>query len=417
MSATGLRIGLVYDALYPYVTGGAEKRYHELAMRLAERNEVHELTWQFWDGPADTVRDGIHLHGVGRPPALYGADGKRTVREALAFSVRLLPVLLRQRWDVVDCSATPYLPLYAAWLGTRLTRTPLVATWHEFWGEHWSEYLPGRPIVARVARLLEAGARPLADRRVAVSPFTARRMRAASAADSGTLDHDPVVVGNGVDVDRFADGPRDPDQWDVVHLGRLIDEKRVDLLLRAIAELAPELPGLRVAIAGEGPERPALEGTARELGVAAQVEFLGAVDDDRVPRLLRAARTLVLASEREGYGIAVVEAQAAGAVPVVASGPHTAAPDLVRHGVDGLVVAPRPEALAAALRSLLSDEPQRALLAAAARATARDRDWRVCVAEIERVYAGVVRNRDKAAEPRKAIAADGWLPARERIEP
>ena len=70
MSASGLRIGLVYDALYPYVTGGAEKRYHELATRLAERNEVHYLTWQFWDGPEQVVQDGVTLHGVGRPPAL-----------------------------------------------------------------------------------------------------------------------------------------------------------------------------------------------------------------------------------------------------------------------------------------------------------------------------------------------------------
>ena len=58
MSGRGLRIGLVYDALHPYVAGGAEKRYRELATRLAERHEVHYLTWQFWDGPSRTIEDG-----------------------------------------------------------------------------------------------------------------------------------------------------------------------------------------------------------------------------------------------------------------------------------------------------------------------------------------------------------------------
>ena len=153
-----LKLAFVYDALFPYVKGGAERRYHELARRLAAEHEVHCVTWQWWEGSATTTIDGITLHGVGTPPKLYGADGKRTVREAVAFARRLAPALLGRRLDVIDCSATPYLPLYAAAAAARLSGTPLVATWHEVWGEHWREYLPDRPAVARVAVSLEARA-------------------------------------------------------------------------------------------------------------------------------------------------------------------------------------------------------------------------------------------------------------------
>jgi glycosyltransferase involved in cell wall biosynthesis len=379
VSLAGLRIGLVYDALYPYVTGGAEKRYHELAVRLAEHHEVHYLTWRFWDGPDEMVQDGITLHGVGRPPALYGADGKRTVREAVAFSARLLPVLLRQTWDVIDCSATPYLPLYAAWLGSRLTRTPLVATWHEFWGEHWHDYLPRRPMVARVARALESGSRRLGDVRVPVSAFTARRMGLAA-------DDDDRIVGNGVDLGAIRTTRRAARRADVIFVGRLIDEKRVDLLLEAIHALAGSFPDLRCSVIGDGPERAALEGRAVRLGLAGRVTFTGRVEGSRVYAAMKAADVLVMPSAREGFGITVAEAQACGTVPLVVRGPMSAASGLVRDGVDGLLCDPTTASMAEALASLLSDPARLASMARSARRAARHYDWDLLADRMEKVY-------------------------------
>jgi glycosyltransferase involved in cell wall biosynthesis len=386
VSATGLRIGLVYDALYPYVSGGAEKRYHELATRLAERHEVHCLTWRFWDGPDEMVQDGITLHGVGSPPSLYGADGKRTVREALAFSARLLPVLLRQRWDVIDCSATPYLPLYATWLGTRITRTPLVATWHEFWGEHWLDYLPHRPMVAHIARALESGSRRLGDVTVPVSEFTAHRM-ALPVSEEGQ------IVGNGVDLDAIRATRRAAKRIDVVFVGRLIDEKRVDLLLEAIHALAARLPDLRCSVIGDGPERAALEGRAVRLGIADRVTFTGRIEGSRVYAAMKAAAVLVLPSVREGFGITVAEAQACGAVPIVVRSPMSAAAALVRDGIDGLLCDPTTTSLADALARLLSDPAHLASMSREARRAARRYDWDLLADRMEQVYLQAARGR------------------------
>lgn len=396
-----LRIGFVYDALVPYTSGGAERRFHELATRLAIRHEVHYVTWRFWGDRPTMVRDGITYHGVGGPRRFYGSDGKRTIREAVEFALRLPATLARLKVDLLDVSATPYLPLYTAWAVSRATRTPLIATWHEFWGEHWATYLPNRPAVARLARLSEAAARPLADRRVAVSDFTARRM-----SDPGRRGASIDVVGNGVDLGAMSSADPDPERSDVLYVGRLIDEKRVDLLVRAIGALHARVPGIRCVIAGDGPEHERLAGLADELGINDQVIFVGRVPDDRIPALMQASRILVLPSAREGYGITVVEGGACGLVPVVARSPLSAAPDLVTDGRDGLICDPTVDGLAGALGSLLEDPERLERMALAARQSADKRDWGARASEMERIYREIAGGRHPAPVEPGALALD-----------
>ncbi len=374
-----LRIAFVYDALYPYVLGGGERRFHELAKRLAARHEVHFVSWQFWDGPARLERDGMTFHGVGRAPSLYGGDGKRTVREAVSFAVRALPVLLRERWDVIDCSATPYLPLYSAALASRLRRTPIVATWHEFWGEHWEAYLPHRRGVARTARVLEALGARMGDVVVPVSEFTARRI-----GDRARVQH---VVPNGVDLEEIGLAPVEPEPSDLLFVGRLIDDKRVDLLLAAAQQLLPKWPDLRCTIVGEGPQRADLEALAERLGVSANVRFTRWVDpSSRVFGQMKSARLLVLPSVREGFGISVIEAQACGAVPVVVRSPLSGASDLLRDGVDGRLCEPDAASIARTVDELLSDPARCDAMAEAARSAAEAWSWDRLAAEMETLY-------------------------------
>ncbi len=387
-----LKIAIVYDPLYPYVNGGAERRYHEIGRRLVGDHDITYLTWQWWEGPARVEQDGMTLHGVGRPPSLYGTDGKRTVREALAFAVRIGWVLGRGGFDVVECSATPYLPLYAAWAATRLTRTPLVTTWHEFWGDHWLEYLPDRPIVARVARSLEAWARPLADAVVAVSGFTLRRMGRAPSERNR-------VVPNGV---ASVPEPRVERLVDVGYVGRLIDEKRVDLLIDAVRALRDAGRSVRCVIAGDGPARDDLIRHAAALGVDDLVELPGRLGDGTRDALLAGTRIFAMPSLREGFGMSVLEAQAAGAVPVVVRGPHTAATELVTDGVDGRICEPTAADLAAAIGELLDDDALRGRLSIVARRSAQRYDWDGIAATMADVYGSVARSRRAIVEPRAA---------------
>jgi glycosyltransferase involved in cell wall biosynthesis len=382
-----MRVRYVYDARYPEMSGGAERRYHELAIRLAPTCDVDYVSWTFGDDGHVQLRDGVTYRGVGPVPTFYGPDGKRRVGEAVAFAARLIPTLLRHRVDVLDVAATPTIPLFGAWLAATITRTPLVVTWHEFWGEHWHAYLPGARVVATIARRLESVSRRLGDRIVAVSPFTAARI------GPGRWAHKVSVVGNGVAVEEIASTSPAAERIDIAYVGRLIDEKRIELLLGAVAQLARDDAGLRCVVIGDGPERTRLEALAGSLGITASVRFTGRISTEDVNAALRAATTLVLPSAREGYGIVVVEAQAAGAIPIVTTAPATAAPSLVRNGIDGLVVDATSVAIAAAVHELLADPQRQTRMRAAAAEAARSATWDTVAAEMLAVYRGVARGR------------------------
>lgn len=168
-------------------------------------------------------------------------------------------------------------------------------------------------------------------------------------------------------------------------LGRLHTEKGFDILLRAL----PDLPGARLLLAGDGPERAALTRLAHALGIADRVTFAGWRQD--IGPLLAAADLLVCPSRCEPLGNVILEAWSAGC-PVVASaveGPR----ELIREGENGLLAAPEnPAALARAIATVLADPARAHAMAASGRrhflerfsAAAVLRQWRDFLETVER---------------------------------
>jgi glycosyltransferase involved in cell wall biosynthesis len=147
-------------------------------------------------------------------------------------------------------------------------------------------------------------------------------------------------------------------------VAQLIARKGHDTLLQSVALLTSAAPQLHLVCFGRGPLAAALERRARELGLGTRVHFAGFRDD--LPELLPELDLLVHPAEREGLGVAVLEAMAAG-VPVVAAR-SGGIPDLIDDEHSGVLVAPQdPGALADALARLISDPGLRARLAAQAR--------------------------------------------------
>jgi glycosyltransferase involved in cell wall biosynthesis len=174
-----------------------------------------------------------------------------------------------------------------------------------------------------------------------------------------------AYIANGVDVDRYAAVRAPPDGRRVVVLavGSLTAEKGHEHLLAAVAKL-PDRCDVRVRIAGEGPRVEPLRARARELGVAANVDFLGRRDD--VPELLADADVFVLPSLSEGLPIALLEAMAAAKACIGTDVGDV--PRAVEHEVTGLLVRRGDsEALAAAIARLVADSGLRLRLGAAAR--------------------------------------------------
>jgi glycosyltransferase involved in cell wall biosynthesis len=136
----------------------------------------------------------------------------------------------------------------------------------------------------------------------------------------------------------------------VVFAGRHIPEKRVTALVPALARARVELPGVRGAIYGEGPDRRRVVKAIAALRLGGYVSAPGFVEREVLEHALATALCLVLPSRREGYGLAVVECAARGVPSIVVDGPDNAATELVDEGVNG-TVAPSASAddLAAAI--------------------------------------------------------------------
>ncbi|QNP65006.1 glycosyltransferase [Streptomyces genisteinicus] len=321
--------------------GGAEQQLRLLLRHLPAPYTAEVVTLT---NPG-AVADGLRADGV--PVTHLGMGGNRD----LGALPRLARLVRRGRYDLVHTHL--YRACVYGRIAARLAGVPSVATEHSL-GEAEIE---GRPL-SRGNRALYLATERLGAATVAVSPTVAGRLRAWGVP--GQRVH---VVPNGVDAARFAFDPAArravrarlglaEDVFVVGGVGRLVPGKRFDLLVDAVAAL----PRAVLLLAGDGPEREALRARAVRLGAAGRVRLLGERAD--VPGLLSAVDAFVSASREEAFGLAVVEALAAG-LPVL----HGACP-----AVDDLPAGLAPGATALrgtgvrelvdALRSLAGDRPR-----------------------------------------------------------
>jgi len=408
-TAEPLRVLLVANTLPPADVSGVGEQVLQLAAGLREAGCEVEV---------------LGRRGPGRP----GAAGPK-----LLFPLTVVPAvaaaLRRVRPDVVQVHESDG-GLAALWV--RLVRgrraRPLLAALLQV--SYREERRAVRPLVAPGGRVL--GRPGAAERRfrrlkaplhVALGRLTARladRVLAPSAATAAEIERDYGV--RGVAVVPNATGGRageeaageggsagtreavqatteaDERTADLLFVGRLRIRKGVEVLLEAWARLvesAAAPPGrVRLAIAGDGEHRAALERKAGELRIAGAVDFLGRRSAAEVRGLLAGARALVVPSVYEGMPLVVLEAMEMG-VPVVASR-VSGIPEVVLDGETGWLVPPEvPEALAAALREVL-DEPAEARRRGAAgrrRLDARHRPAHAAAAWLAAVGAGDPRAR------------------------
>lgn len=155
----------------------------------------------------------------------------------------------------------------------------------------------------------------------------------------------------------------------ILYIGHLIRRKGYDVLLKAFAEIASSVPDWKLVFAGSG-EMDRAARLASDLGVSRQVRFAGWVSGEERRDLMRRASIVVLPSHQEGLPMSVLEAMAAGRALVTT--PVGGIPDVVTHGVSGLLVPPGlHQPLADALLQLISNKPLRTTLGLQAREAVR----------------------------------------------
>jgi glycosyltransferase involved in cell wall biosynthesis len=294
---------------------------------------------------------------LGRHPALvhvhssdYGGFWEKGLLAALAARAGI-PVVLHLHGGSFDVFLRQLTPRRAAWARRIFARAARVVVLSEAW----------RPLVAEF----------VAAERIAVLP-------------------------NAIDVDAFTPPPAPPRPGlarpvRLLFLGLLAARKGLDDLWPALQALGDLDWQLDVVGGEEFPgERRRAERAVAEHGIAARVRFHGPRDGDAKRALLHAADIFVLPSRSESFGIANLEAMAAGLA--VVSTRTGAIPEYLQHGVHGLLVTPGDRAaLTAALRHLIVSPESRLRLGQAALQRARDYDWTRVEAQVSRLYAEVLQ--------------------------
>lgn len=342
-----MRICLVYDCLYPHTVGGAERWYRNLADELVRAgHDVTYLTRLQWEPDDPPDLPGVRVVAVSPRDALYTEDGRRRIAPPLRFGRGVLVHLLRNRrsYDVVHSCAFPFFSLLAARAALVGRPTFVGIDWFEVWtAGYWREYLG--PVGGRIGHAVQRACVRLTPHAFVFSRLHAERLR-----DEGL--HGEAIVPGGLyagSLEPHAAGAVTPRPL-VVFAGRHIREKRADLVPAAIAAARRTLPELEGLVLGDGPERPAVLAAIAEQDLEGVVEAPGFVAPEDVDAALGRATCLLLPSAREGYGLVVIEAAAAGTPSVLAAGPDNAAVELVEEGVNGFVAAAaEPEALGRAV--------------------------------------------------------------------
>lgn len=333
-----------------------------------------------WAGDVRSTLAPLELNGIEvRPvpfiapprPLSYGAWGHWMIPTLAPALTRL-----RRAWpfDLVHahCVAPPG---YAAAHWSTVNRVPLVVSAH---GPDMIA-VPERSALARRACVT---ALRRADLLIANSRWAQRRCEAIAG---GPLQARVVHLG--------ADLPPPPERKrerpTVVTLGHLVARKRHAVVLHALAELRPTLE-LDYLVIGDGPGRRPLERLAAELGLAANVTFAGQLEHSRALAELATCHLFAMPGVEEPFGVAFVEAMAAG-LPAIGAAGEGGPEDIAAAGQGMLLVPPDDHrALARAIADVLAGDPVE--LGRAARATVeRSFTWERCGRETVVAYESVLR--------------------------
>lgn len=350
-SDAGERIVLL---TYSLRSGGAERVVTELANHWSRTGHVVTvLTLVGEEKPFYDLHPGVEVQALGVASVSEGA-----LEAAVANMRRIwhLRRILRRIEPDVAIGAMPRANVLLR-LATIATRTAVILT------EHTD---PLRYPLTPVWKRLRGVTYPFADSLVAVSQGILDRLPGCQAADERVIPN-PVTIR---DRDELEAAGQEGTGRRLVGMGRLAHEKGFDLLIRAFAQVADARPEWNLEIWGEGEGREALEALICDLELEDRILMPGRTNQPF--RVMASADLFVLSSRYEGFGNVLAEAMCVG-VPVVSFACPSGPEEIVRHGVDGLLVPPEDvEALASAIARLMDSPEARRRLAERA-VEARDR--------------------------------------------
>lgn len=376
-----MKIAYVYDVVYPYVKGGAQKRLWEIAKRIGQKHEVHVYSMKYWEGEDIIFVDGVFLHGVCKPIKLY-VEGRRSIKEAIYFAWKVLTPLLKENFDIIDCQQAPFFPCFSSKLSSLIKNNPLVITWYEVWGDYWYEYLGAKgffgKIIENITVHLSRNIIPISER-IKEDLFKI-----------GVPNKNMRVVPNGVDYQKILNVKPSKDKTDIIYVGRLISHKNVNILLKALLIIKEKIPDVSCCIIGDGPDMEKLKKLSKKLRLSGNTKFHGFIEnDDDVYSHMKSSKIFVLPSIREGFPNTILEANVSGLPAIIINHINNAGVGVVKNGYNGFILNLSPEEIAGQAIYLLQNQKELNQLSKNAVEFARNYDWNIIVQKIEGVYTEV----------------------------
>ncbi len=373
-----MKVAMVYDAIYPWVKGGGEKRIYELGKRLVSKgHEVHLFGVKWWEGSDIIEKDGMVLHGVCKKMELY-VNGRRSISEAIIFSIKLVPHLIKEKFDIIDVTSFPFFSCFSTKIVSVWKKTPMVITWHEVWGDYWYKYI-GK--LGFLGKTIEYLASRLVSKSIAVSKMTENNLVLL-----GVDKKDISIIRNGVDLKRIKSIKPSDSKCDIIFVGRLIKEKNVDILIDAICIVNKNFPSVQCHIIGNGPEKETLVGLIITYGLLGKVRFFDFMEYDEVIARIKSSKILILPSSREGFGMVVIEAFACGVPVITVKEERNAASELIGKET-GFVIDLEVSQLSNAINILLNmTDENRQKMSQSAIDTSLTYDWDKITEELENFY-------------------------------
>ena len=355
-----MRICLVSAAYRPYPSGVSE-HVHHLAESLRDLGQDVRILTTSFPGFGD-CQPPVPVTRFGRALLIPMNRSYATLPVGLRMSGQVKRYLADGRFDIVHCHGM-FWPEISYWAIRHSTSVNLVS----FLTAGFQIHTTGSKLFRSLFRAQLAKIHG----RIAISN------RAREAAEP-YVPGEFKIIPCGVDLNRFRPVPQSEIQNPksrILFLGRLDARKGIEVLLKAFPGVLRSMPDTRLVVAGRGPMEPAAHRLADELGIASQVDFLGAAHQDDLPRLYAGCDVYCAPGlGGETLGIVLLEAMASG-VPVVASR-IPGYDETIQHDVNGILVPPsRPEELAAALNRVLLDRSLRSRLTAAGLTRAREYAW------------------------------------------
>ncbi len=337
---SGIRTILVCAAQVPFVEGGAEFHVRELVRRLQAHGYLAEM--------------------VSVPFKWYPKE------EILAHAAA---------WRLLDLSESNGRPIDLA-IGSKFpsyfVRHPRKVAWlihqyraaYDLCGTAYSDFAHIERDVGLRDALMRLDRQMLGECRRIFSNArnTAARLAKFNGLQAEPLYHPPRLAG------RLQSGPYGDY---VLSVGRLESVKRADLAVRAMKYVDPPI---RLIIAGDGTQRAATERLAETLGVSSRVEFLGTIDEQQLIDAYAGALAVIYAPYDEDYGYVTLEAFLS-RKPVITASDSGGPLEFVEHEVNGLISAPTPEAIGAAVNRLAADRGRAASYGSAGFERARSITW------------------------------------------